>query len=84
MTMHNLAEINHGYPPMIPIPPPPSATLDGSSIRRSPAEEEMDDNEEGTDWAIRVGNAPPPNWAKRKPNDEEGNEDRNKRARLEQ
>ena len=32
-------------------------------MSKSPAEEEMEDDE--AEWAVRVGNAPPPVWAKR-------------------
>lgn len=35
----------------------------GPSTRLQPAEEEM---EEGDEWAVRVGNDPPPLWGKRK------------------
>lgn len=34
----------------------------------NPPEEEMD--EEGSEWAVKVGNEPPPRWAKRRPSDE--------------
>ena len=50
----------------IPAPPPPSTTVNSATERR---EEEMEDDEE---WQIREGDAPPPTWAKRKAEEEEG------------
>lgn len=47
-------------------------------IRKSPAEEEMEDEE--TEWEIKVGNDPPPMWGKRKAA-EDPNEN-GKRARI--
>jgi hypothetical protein len=41
----------------------------GPSIpNASPAEEEMD--EEGSEWAVRVGTSPPPMWGKRRASEE--------------
>ena len=34
------------------------------------AEEELDDGEEEEEWPVRVGNAPPPVWGKRKATEE--------------
>jgi len=42
--------------------------------RQSPDEEEMADDEESEEWRIRVGNQSPPQWGKRKANDEGDNE----------
>lgn len=52
----------------MPAPPPPSSSIhapaDAASVRRSPAEEEM---EEDPDFVnVRVGTEPPPLWGKRK------------------
>ncbi|KAF9452620.1 hypothetical protein P691DRAFT_825759 [Macrolepiota fuliginosa MF-IS2] len=56
-----------GYPPImpasVPLPMPPATAP--TPTTQSPVEEEMEDNEE-SEWAVRVGNAPPPPWAKRK------------------
>ncbi|TFK41009.1 hypothetical protein BDQ12DRAFT_418735 [Crucibulum laeve] len=67
------------YPPILA---PSVASNDISTARMSPAEEEMDDNEE-PDWAVKVGDAPPPPWSKRKAIDESGEVPNNphKRAR---
>ena len=48
------------------------------AVRKSPAEEEMEDEE--SEWGVKVGNAPPPVWAKRKAS-EDPNEN-GKRARV--
>lgn len=50
-------------------------------VRRSPAEEEMDDTEDDPEWAIRIGNAPPPAWAKRKASAEHPDASPSKRPR---
>ena len=75
----------------LPMPAPPphggmhapgSGPLDGSSVRKSPAEEEMDDGEEDPDFvAVRVGNAPPPPWGKRKTTEELEGDGPNKRQK---
>ncbi|KAF8078461.1 hypothetical protein FPV67DRAFT_55994 [Lyophyllum atratum] len=62
------------------MPAPIGSSLDRSSVRRSPAEEEMD--EEGHEWMVRIGNAEPPAWAKRKASDELEDQDGQKRART--
>lgn len=54
--MHQLAGPGGG--PMDPNVPPGLMLMS-----KSPAEEEMEDDE--AEWAVRVGNAPPPVWAKR-------------------
>ncbi|KII93243.1 hypothetical protein PLICRDRAFT_384450 [Plicaturopsis crispa FD-325 SS-3] len=47
---------------------------EGSSGQRraatSPAREEVEDTEEGSEWAVRIGNEPTPPWAKRKASEE--------------
>ncbi|KAF8973716.1 hypothetical protein BDZ97DRAFT_388268 [Flammula alnicola] len=80
-SLHGLADVGNAYSAILPAPS--SVPLDRSTIRKSPAEEEMDDTEEGTEWAVRVGNASPPAWGKRKATDE-GNPDKDKRPRLQQ
>jgi hypothetical protein len=70
----------HGFPPLppshasLPLPPEvcPTPTNGG------PDEEEMDDNEE-SQWVVRVGNEPPPPWAKRRADDNPGQVSPNKR-----
>jgi hypothetical protein len=55
--------------------------LHRSIVRKSPDEEEMEDAEESPEWAVRIGDAPPPAWGKRKASD--GDEtDVNKKGRL--
>ena len=49
--------------------PPADNLLDHSTMGRTINEEEMD--EEGTEWMVRIGNAEPPAWAKRKAPDTE-------------
>ncbi|KAJ7107620.1 hypothetical protein C8R43DRAFT_1099942 [Mycena crocata] len=39
-----------------------------SMVHQAPTEEEMD--EEGSEWAVRVGNSPPPLWGKRRASQE--------------
>ncbi|THH20002.1 hypothetical protein EW146_g1267 [Bondarzewia mesenterica] len=74
-----LPHMNHlpapGGGPMDANVPAPGLML----IRKSPAEEEMEDDE--TEWAVRVGNDPPPAWGKRK-SSEEREEEEVKRQRT--
>jgi len=77
----------------LPMPAPPpngvvhvpgGGSLNAASIRKSPAEEEMDDGDEDEDpdfATVRVGNAPPPPWGKRKATDEPEAEGSNKRQK---
>lgn len=81
--------IPHGLPLPIPAPSlgtsmhaPGSGPLDAASVRNSPAEEEMDDGDEDPDFAgVRVGNAPPPSWGKRKASDEPEGESSHKKQK---
>jgi hypothetical protein len=69
--LHGIAEMPEVagmYPHILPVPE--SGPLDRSAVRKSPAEEEMDDVEEGSEWAVKVGTAPPPIWGKRKASEE--------------
>ncbi|KAK2461798.1 hypothetical protein APHAL10511_006261 [Amanita phalloides] len=45
------------------------------------AEEELDDGEEETEWAVRIGNASPPEWGKRKAAEEPDEQPENKKSR---
>lgn len=58
---------------------PTSAPQDHTAVRKSPAEEEMDE-EEG-EWMVRVGDAQPPAWGKRKVSEEAEDRNGNKRAK---
>ncbi|KAF9480076.1 hypothetical protein BDN70DRAFT_878123 [Pholiota conissans] len=84
--LQELADVGSAYSATLPARS--TVSIDRSSARKSPAEEEMEDNED-PEWAIRIGNAPPPSWAKpkRKATDDsdENEDDRNgqqKRLRL--
>lgn len=55
------------YPPMIPMPspsqpphPPPMQDIAGTTERRKNPTREEDEEPE---WAVKIGNAPPPQWA---------------------
>lgn len=81
-SLQALADVGNAYAGILPVS---SATpLDRSSIRKSPAEEELDDTEEGTEWAIRIGNAPPPSWSTKRKADDDGNHNTDKRSRLQE
>ncbi|KAI0068267.1 hypothetical protein BV25DRAFT_1875623 [Artomyces pyxidatus] len=51
-------------------------------VRRSPAEEEMEDEE--MEWEVRVGNEPPPVWAKRKASEDLGEGGSAKQSRIDE
>lgn len=78
--------IPNGMPLPLPAPPRGGSThaqgggpFDVTSMRMSPAEEEMD---EDPDFAVRVGNAPPPQWGKRKASDEPESESSHKKTKF--
>ena len=75
----SLTDAGNTYPAVMP--EPSAAPLDQSAVKTSPDEEEMD--EEGTEWAVRIGNAAPPAWAKRKATDDDHEDGVNKRQRVE-
>lgn len=77
--LKDLSDVGNAYSTILPTPS--SVPLDRSTIRNSPAEEELDDTEEGTEWAIRIGDLSPPAWGKRKAVDE-GYQDKDKRPRF--
>lgn len=72
--------------PMPALPPPSNSIhapgggpLDAASVRKSPAEEEM---EEDPDFAnVRVGTEPPPLWGKRKASEKPEGDDSRKRPK---
>ncbi|RDB29518.1 hypothetical protein Hypma_015362 [Hypsizygus marmoreus] len=74
-----MQEIHHTDGMYSQIAAPASTSLDRSMVRRSPAEEEMD--EEGSEWMVRVGDAEPPAWAKRKASEDLEGQNGNKRPR---
>lgn len=78
-SLQTMAGVGGAYSTILPAPS--TVPLDRSTVRKSPDEEEMDDVDESPEWAIRVGDAPPPAWGKRKASyDDEI--DINKRARY--
>lgn len=79
VALQDLSDVGNDYSTILPTPS--SVPLDRSTIRNSPAEEEMDDMEEGTEWAVRIGDSSPPTWGKRKAVDE-GYQDKDKRPRF--
>ena len=61
----------HNLPPHVKIQAPADSPVglrvsqdNVAAVRKSPAEEEMEDDE--VEWQIRVGHDPPPAWGKRK------------------
>ena len=77
-TIASLQDIAGGYSTILPAPS--AVPLDRSTIRKSPDEEEMEDTEE-SQWTVRVGDAPPPAWGKRKASGDDET-DVNKKVRL--
>jgi len=77
--LQDLSDVGNAYSAILPTPS--SVPLDRSTIRNSPAEEEMDDMEDETEWAVRIGDSSPPTWGKRKALDE-GYQDKDKRSRF--
>jgi hypothetical protein len=61
---------------------PCAGPLDRSAARKSATEEEMDDVEDGSEWAVKVGNDAPPEWAKRKAAEEVDGENLIKRQKT--
>jgi len=77
-SLQNIASVGGVYSTILPTQSP--VPLDISTVRKSPDEEEMEDAEEGPEWAVRVGDASPPAWGKRKASDDE--RDVNKKGRF--
>ncbi|KAF8912817.1 hypothetical protein CPB84DRAFT_466280 [Gymnopilus junonius] len=79
-SLQALANVGHAYPGILPVQ---SATpLDRAAIRKSPAEEEMEDTEESPEWAVRVGDAPPPPWSSKRKAEDDANPITDKRPRF--
>ncbi|KAI0307973.1 hypothetical protein B0F90DRAFT_1807310 [Multifurca ochricompacta] len=78
----------------IPIPPVPMQTSTANSmglaipqdsvmvVRKSPAEEEMEDEE--AEWEVKVGTDPPPMWGKRKAGEDSSENGKRTRVSSEQ
>lgn len=62
--MQDLQDAGSTYPVLFS--QPSIVSLEQSAIRRSPAEEEMEDSEDSQGWMVKVGDAPPPVWGKRR------------------
>jgi len=78
-SLQDIAVVGGAYPTILPAPS--AVSLNRSTVRKSPDEEEMEDAEESPEWAVRVGDAPPPAWGKRKASGD-GETDAIKRVRL--
>ncbi|KAG1755122.1 uncharacterized protein EDB91DRAFT_1277214 [Suillus paluster] len=59
----------------------PGPSTSRAVIRNSPAEEEMEDGEDSEEWAVRIGDEPPPNWGKRPASEESDGQSPRKRTR---
>jgi len=78
--MASLQDISGGdYSTILPVPS--TVPHDRSTAGKGPDKEEMEEAEEGSEWAVRVGDAPPPAWSKRKASDDD-ERNLNKRARF--
>ena len=70
--MPDIAGVGGAYSDILSAPP---------TVRKSPDEEEMEDGEDSPEWAVRIGDAPPPSWGKRKASDDD-EKDVNKKGRF--
>lgn len=77
--LQNIAAASGAYSNILPAPS--TLPLDRPTVRKSADEEEMEDAEDSPEWAVRVGDAPPPSWGKRKASDDGGKDD-NKKGRF--
>lgn len=77
--LQDIAGVGEAYTNVLPAPS--TVPLDPPTVRKSADEEEMEDVEDSPEWAVRVGDAPPPSWGKRKASDDDGN-DVNKKRRF--
>jgi len=77
-SLHDLTTMGNPYAGITA----PSAPAGNSSVTATAAEEELEDD--GTEWAVRIGNAPPPMWSsKKRERESDQDNDYNKRPRLE-
>jgi hypothetical protein len=77
--LQDIAGVGGAYSNILPAPS--TVPLDRATVRESANEEEMEDAEDSPEWAVRVGDAPPPSWGKRKASDD-GEKDVNKKGRY--
>ena len=77
--LQNIAGVGGAYSNILPATS--TVPLDRPTVRESADEEEMEDTDDSPEWAVRVGNAPPPSWGKRKAGDD-GERDANKKGRF--
>jgi chemotaxis protein histidine kinase CheA len=77
--LQDIAGVGGAYSNILPAPS--TVSLDRATVRKSADEEEMEDAEDSPEWAVRVGDAPPPSWGKRKASDD-GEKDVNKKGRF--
>ena len=78
-TLQDIAGVGGAYSNILPAPS--TVPLDRPTVRKGPDEEEMEDAEDSPEWSVRVGDAPPPSWGKRKASDDDET-DANKRRRF--
>ncbi|KXN89881.1 hypothetical protein AN958_04885 [Leucoagaricus sp. SymC.cos] len=79
-----ISSVSSVHLPVIPPQVSPSLAIPQETeapVNNGPAEEEMDDNEE-SQWAVRVGNEPPPAWAKRRADENPHQSSPNKRQKA--
>ena len=78
--LQDIAGVEAAYSNILPAPS--TVPLDRPTVRKSPDEEEMEDAEDSPEWAVRVGDAPPPSWGKRKASDDDEKDVSNKKGRF--
>jgi hypothetical protein len=78
-SLQDIAGVGGAYSNILPAPS--TVPLDRPTVRKSPDEEEMEDAEDSPEWAVRVGDASPPSWGKRKASDDDEG-DVNKKGRF--
>lgn len=75
-TITPLHELDNPFSVVIP-PTPNANTIEDPIMTKSPIQEELED-----EWAVRIGDAPPPLWSKKSSLDEEVAGIRHKRTRI--
>jgi hypothetical protein len=67
----------------MPLPLPNQSSIEVAQQSQASLREEVEDTDDVSQWPVRIGDDPPPNWAKRKtPEEVEEEEDARKRARI--